>query len=67
MSGKTGRRETGKKPVSTRRHDSLAAGAFGRDYPEDIRFGEELNRKIPGQPSKEHSKYTTRVAKNKNG
>jgi hypothetical protein len=67
MSGKTGRRETGRKPVSTRRHDSLAAGAFGRDYPEDVRFGAELNRKISGQPSKQHSKYTKRVAKTKNG
>jgi hypothetical protein len=65
MSGKTGRRETGRKPLSTRRHDSLAAGAFGRNYPDDIRFGEDLNRKISGHPSKQHSKYKRRAAENK--
>jgi hypothetical protein len=67
MSGKTGRRETGKKPLSTRRHDSLAAGAFGHEHPEGIRFGEELNRKISGQPSKQHSKYRRRSKKRENG
>ena len=67
MSGKTGRRETAKKPTSTRRHDSLAAGAFGRDNPDSMRLGEELNRKISGQPSKQHSKYKSRTGKNRNG
>ena len=32
-----------------------------------VRFGEELNRKISGQPSKQHSKYTKGVAKTKHG
>jgi hypothetical protein len=61
MSGKTGQRETGRK--QTRRHDSLAAGAFGRESPENVRFGEELNRKISGAPSKQHSKYKKRAEK----
>jgi hypothetical protein len=61
MSGKTGARETGKKPVSTRRHDSLADGAFGHDNPAGIRFGDELNTKITGQPSKQHSKHKGKV------
>jgi hypothetical protein len=67
MSGKTGRRETGRKPLSTRRHDSLADGAFGFDNPESIRLGDELNRKISGQPSKQHSKYKRRKEKPKEG
>jgi hypothetical protein len=58
MSSKMGMRETGRKPVTTRRHDSLTDGAFGREGPENIRSGEELNRKLSGQPSKQHSKYT---------
>ena len=65
MSGKTGTRETAKKPVFTRRHDSLAAGAFGHENPDELRFGEELNRKISGQPSKEHSKYKKSAEKKK--
>jgi hypothetical protein len=65
MSGKTGSRETGRKPTSTRRHDSLASGAFGREDPAKVRSGTELNRKISGQPSKQHSKYTrSKKAKN---
>lgn len=46
MSGKLGTRETGNRPVTTRRHDSLAAGAFGQDTPENIRSGEQLNRSV---------------------
>jgi len=64
MSGKTGSRETGKKPISTRRHDSLAAGAFGYNYPEGIRLGDELNRKVSGRPSKKHSKRLKEKSKN---
>jgi hypothetical protein len=63
MSAKMGSRETGRKPVSTRRHDSLAAGAFGRETPAEVRSGEELNRKISGEPSKQHSKYKARAGK----
>lgn len=62
MSGKTGSRETGKKPTSTRRHDSLAAGASARENPDSMRFGEELNRKISGQ----RSKYKPRAGRTKN-
>ena len=61
MSGKSGKRETAKKPEDTRRHDSLADGAFGHDSPARIRSGEELNVKISGQPSKQHSKYLKRA------
>jgi hypothetical protein len=63
MSGKMGKRETGRKPSTARRHDSLAAGAFGRESPDEIRFGGELNRKISCVPSKQHSKYRNRVRK----
>jgi len=42
-------------------------GAFGRDNPDSMRLGEELNRKISGQPSKQHSKYKSRTGKNSNG
>lgn len=52
-----GKRVTAKKPVTTRRHDSLAAGAFGRETINDVRFGDELNVKASGAPSKQHSKY----------
>lgn len=57
MSGKMGSRETGKKPETTRRHDSQADGALGRESEENIRSGEELNRKRSGEPSQQHSKY----------
>lgn len=57
MSGKSGQRETGKKPSTTRRNDSHADGAFGHETIDNIRSGEELNRKESGQPSKQHSKY----------
>jgi hypothetical protein len=57
MSSKTGTRQTGRKPVTTRRHDSLADGAFGRENIEHTRAGEELNRKVVGQASEQHSKY----------
>jgi hypothetical protein len=68
MSGKTGTRETAKKPTTTRRHDSLATGAFGREGPANIRSGEETNRKLSGQPSKQHSNYkTSNKKKAKNG
>jgi hypothetical protein len=63
MSGKMGKRETGRKPIATRRHDSLTAGAFGHESIDQIRFGDELNRKISGTPSKEHSKYKNRPRK----
>jgi hypothetical protein len=66
MSAKTGTRQTGRKPVSTRRHDSLADGAFGRDNPANVRSGAELNRKVAGEQSKQHSKYRARAGK-KNG
>jgi hypothetical protein len=57
MSSKMGKRITPKKPDTTRRHDSLADGAFGYDRPESIRSPIELNRDISGEPSKQHSKY----------
>ena len=57
MSSKTGSRETGRKPVTTRRHDSMADGAFGQENPDRTRSGAELNRKIAGQLSTQHSKY----------
>jgi len=63
MSGKMGKRETARKPVTTRRHDSLAAGAFGHEGVTEVRFGDELNRKISGAPSKQHSKYKSRGRK----
>ena len=62
MSAKMGKRVTAKKPSTTRRHDSLAAGAFGHESPSNVKTGPELNRKISGQPSKEHSKYKRRAA-----
>jgi len=67
MSGKTGKRLTGKKPATTRRHDSLADGAFGRENQDNIKVGEQLNRKISGQPSREHSKYTRTSGGSNNG
>ena len=66
MSGKTGRRETGKKPSSTRRHDSLAEGASGRESPTEIRLGNQRNTKTSGVPSKQHSKYKATTEKKKN-
>jgi hypothetical protein len=63
MSGKMGKRETARKPVTTRRHDSLAAGAFGRETLDEVRFGDELNRKVSGAHSKQHSKYKGRSRK----
>jgi len=57
MSGKTGKRATGTKPTSVRRHDSQADGAFGREN-ERPKTESELNEKISGQPSKKHSDYT---------
>ena len=57
MSGKTGKRVTARKPVSTRRHYSLADGAFGRENPDQMRLGDERNTKSSGEPSKQHSKY----------
>lgn len=64
MSGKMGKRETAKKPSTTRRHDSLAAGAFGHESVNDVRFGNELNMKISGVASKQHSKYKKAEKKN---
>jgi hypothetical protein len=61
MSAKMGKRETAKKPSTTRRHDSLATGAFGRDKP-STKSGQELNQKVSGQRSTQHSKYTRRAA-----
>jgi hypothetical protein len=66
MSGKTGKRETAKKPSTTRRHDSLAAGAFGDENRGTVRSGPGLNQKISGQPSKQHSKYKNRSKEQKN-
>jgi hypothetical protein len=60
MSAKTGKRLTAKKPDTTRRHDSLADGAFGQEN-RGIRRPEELNRKISGTPSRQHSKYTKKA------
>lgn len=60
-----GSRETGKKPVTMRRRDSQTDGAFGRETEESLRAGDELNRKIAGQPSQQHLKYTK--AKKQNG
>jgi hypothetical protein len=65
MSGKTGSRETGRKPNSTRRHDSLAAGTFGRENTANIKSEQELNRKISGQPSQKHSDYKREAGKTK--
>jgi len=59
MSGKSGTRDTGNKPTTTRRHDSHTDGAFGHETQDDIHSGAELNRKISGQPSKQHSKQNT--------
>ncbi len=56
MSGKSGKRITGRKPQTTRRHDSMATGAFGREGEANVRSG-DLNRKISGRPSQKHSKY----------
>ena len=67
MSGKTGKRLTGNKPASTRRHDSLADGAFGRENQDNVKSGDQLNRKVSGQPSKQHSKYTRSTGGSRNG
>jgi len=66
MSSKMARRETARKPTTTRRHDSMADGAFGQQNPNRIRAGEELNRKISGQPSTQHSKYRRAAQAQKN-
>ena len=60
MSGKSGKRETGNKPATTRRHDSLATGASGHDGPDNVKAGVQLNRKLSGEPSKEHSKQKSK-------
>jgi hypothetical protein len=62
MSGKTGKRVTGRKPESTRRHDSLTPGAFGNSDRSGNRSGLDLNIKRSGEPSKQHSKYKTAKA-----
>ena len=67
MSGKTGKRLTGNKPSTTRRHDSLADGAFGRENQDNVKSGDQLNRKVSGKPSKEHSKYTRSAGGSNNG
>lgn len=36
MSGKTGRRSTGRKPISVRRQSSKTAGAFGEETGEHV-------------------------------
>jgi hypothetical protein len=66
MSSKSGTRETARKPVTTRRHDSLADGAFGHETIDSTRSGVEVNRKISGEPSKQHSKYERAKTKTKN-
>jgi len=60
MSGKSGKRETGNKPSTTRRHDSLATGAFGHESPDNVKAGAQLNRKVSGEPSKQHSKQKSK-------
>ncbi len=39
MSGKTGKRATGRKPVSVRRRNAMTAGATGREKAERVRSG----------------------------
>jgi hypothetical protein len=40
MSGKTGRRPTGRKPDSVRRQSSKTTGAFGKETAEQVVTGE---------------------------
>jgi len=56
-SGKTGQRETARKPTATRRHESLADGAFGQENPPHLKTEQQRNLKISGQASTQHSKY----------
>lgn len=44
MSGKTGKRETGRKPLTTTRRSAKTPGAFGKEPPE--RTQTELERNI---------------------
>jgi hypothetical protein len=46
-----------RKPAATRRHDSLADGAFGQENPPHLKMEQQRNLKISGQPSTQHSKY----------
>jgi hypothetical protein len=39
MSGKTGRRPTGRKPISVRRQTSKTTGAFGKETGEQVVTG----------------------------
>lgn len=45
MSGKTGKKPTGRKPTSVRRQSAMADGATGREKPERVRSG-AANRNI---------------------
>jgi len=45
MSGKSGRRPTGKKPDSVRRQSSKTTGAFGKETAEQVSTG-DANRNI---------------------
>jgi len=45
MSGKTGRRPTGRKPESVRRQSSKTDGAFGKETAEQVTAGDS-NRNI---------------------
>jgi hypothetical protein len=63
MSGKSGTRETGNKPSTTRRQDSLATGAFGHESPDNVKSEIQLNRKLSGQPSQKHTKYKAAAKK----
>jgi hypothetical protein len=40
MSGKTGRRPTGRKPASVRRQSAKTAGAFGKETSEQVITGD---------------------------
>lgn len=64
MSGKTGKRITGRKPTDSNRMSALAAGAFGRESPENVRVPEETNVDRSGGSNRNKAKTKKPTVKN---
>jgi hypothetical protein len=60
MSGKTGRRPTGRKPAGSTRTNAKTKGAFGRQAPENVRT--EVERNVDRSGSKRRPAPTVRGA-----
>jgi len=52
MSAKTGRKPTGRKPETVKRHEAKAAGAFGK---------ETIDRVVPGEDRNEDNAVRRRI------